>query len=389
MSNNLNILFVIGSLEIGGAENQMSILISHLHGHTCSCYVFVLQESGPLGDYFQKLDVPIYNGGLLQGDLLRAPWKLIRAECRLLMVMLRVKPVVVHSFLPLVTFMGALAGRIARVLLVVTSRRALATHQERHYVLRPLDLLANMLSHRVTVNSKAVWKDTINRDRIDPSKLVLIYNGIDPEPFEEADLQRKAVRKEMRIKPLEKAVIVVANLIPYKGHSELFVAAKEVLKHCPHTVFLLVGEDRGTERDLKKMAADLGIADNVRFLGLRNDIPQLMAASDLSVLPSHEEGFSNVILESMAAGLPVVATKVGGNPEAVLDGITGWLIPPRNPKELAVKIMDLVNYPVKARIWGERGRKRVKELFAAKKMVDEHLKLYQSATVSNNIIASS
>lgn len=377
MSNDLNILFVIGSLEIGGAENQMSILISHLHGHTCSCYVFVLQESGPLGDYFQKLDVPIYDGGLVKGDLLRAPWKLIRAEWRLLMIMLRVKPVVVHSFLPLVTFMGALAGRIARVPLVVTSRRALATHQERYYVLRPLDLLANMLSHRVTVNSKAVWKDTINRDRIDPSKLVLIYNGIDSVPFEEADLQREAVRKEMRIKPLEKAVIVVANLIPYKGHSELFVAAKEVLGHCPHTVFLLVGEDRGIGISLKEMATDLGIADNVRFLGLRHDVPLLLAASDLFVLPSHEEGFSNVILESMAAELPVVATRVGGNPEAIEDGVTGWLVRPGNPAAMAEKIIDLLGDPKRAKSWGQRGRNRVKEVFTVERMVEGHLRLYE------------
>ena len=130
-SNKPTVLFVIGSLEIGGAENQMSTLVSHLHGHICSCRVFVLQGSGPLGDYFRKLGVPIYNGGLLRGDLLRAPWKLIRAEWRLLKIMFRVRPVVVHSFLPLVTFMGTLAGRIARVPLVVTSRRALATHQER------------------------------------------------------------------------------------------------------------------------------------------------------------------------------------------------------------------------------------------------------------------
>jgi len=82
--------------------------------------------------------------------------------------------------------MGALAGRIARVPLVVTSRRALATHQERHFLLRPFDLFANRLSHRVTVNSKAVWKDTVSRDYIDPTKLVLIHNGVDVQPFDSA-----------------------------------------------------------------------------------------------------------------------------------------------------------------------------------------------------------
>lgn len=375
--NKHTVLFVIGSLEIGGAENQMTGIISHLHGQTCSCYVFVFQAGGPLGRYFHELGVPIYSGGLLKGDLLRAPWKLIRAEWRLLMLMLRLKPVVVHSFLPLVTFMGALAGRIARVPLIISSRRALGKHQERHFLLRPLDLLANRLSHRVTVNSKAVWEDTVDRDRIGPSKLVLIYNGIDPEPFEAAGPHREEVREKMGIQFFERVIIVVANLIPYKGHSDLLKAAQEVQKHIPKCVFLLIGEDRGIGRELKKMAIDLGIAAKVKFLGLRHDIPSLMAASDLSVLPSHEEGFSNVILESMAAGLPVVATRVGGNPEAIEDSVTGWLVPSRNPAAMAEKIVDLLDDPERAKSWGERGRNRVKEVFTIERMVERHLKLYE------------
>lgn len=377
MSNNSNILFVIGSLEIGGAESQMSALVSHLHGHMCSCHVFVLQERGPLGNYFQKLGVPIYHGGLLEGDLLRAPWKLIRAEWRLLMIMLRVRPVVVHSFLPLVTFMGALAGRMTRVPAVITSRRALGKHQERYILLRPFDLLANRLSHRVTVNSKAVWKDTVNRDYIDPKKLVLIHNGVDLLTFESAQPFREETRRKLGIESREKVVIVVANLIPYKGHGDLLEAAQEVLKHIPQAVFLLVGEDRGIGRDLRKMAIDLGIAAKIKFLGLRHDIPSLMAASDLSVLPSHEEGFSNVILESMAAGLPVVATRVGGNPEAVEDGVTGWLVPPGNPAAMAEKIIDLLGDPKRAKLWGQLGRNRVKQVFTVERMVEGHLRLYE------------
>jgi glycosyltransferase involved in cell wall biosynthesis len=138
-----------------------------------------------------------------------------------------------------------------------------------------------------------------------------------------------------------------------------------------------VGEDRGIGRELKKMAIDLGIIEKARFLGLRDDIPQLLAASDISVLPSHEEGFSNVILESMAAGLPVVATKVGGNSEAVIDGVTGWLVPPKNPDAMAEKIVDLLQDPQKARSWGEQGRKRVNKKFTIERMVQENIKLYE------------
>jgi len=227
------------------------------------------------------------------------------------------------------------------------------------------------------VNSKAVWKDTVNRDYIDQKRLVLIHNGVDSLAFESAWPLREETRTKLEIKSREKVIIVVANLIPYKGHSDLLKAAYEVLKRIPHSVLLLAGEDRGIGKDLKEMAIELGIADRVRFLGLRNDIPQLMAASDLSVLPSHEEGFSNVILESMAAGLPVVATRVGGNPEAVEDGVTGWLVPPGNPAAMAEKIIDLLGDPKRAKSWGERGRNRVKEVFTIERMVEGHLKLYE------------
>ena len=371
------ILSIVGSLEVGGAENQITTLISQLHGHKYCCHVFVLQQGGPLNQYLQELGVPIYDGGLKKGDLVKAPWKLIRTEWRLLRIIFRVKPVIVHSFLPLVTFMGALAGRMAKVPLVITSRRALGKHQERYILLRPFDLLANRLSHRVTVNSMAVWEDTIERDHIDPKKLVLIYNGVDLKTFDSASPFRKEVRKKLGIRSQEKVIIAIGNLILYKGHLDLLEAARKVLKHIPKALFLLVGEDRGIGRKLKRISIDLGIGEKLRFLGLRDDIPQLLAASDISVLPSHEEGFSNVILESMAAGLPVVATKVGGNSEAVIDGVTGWLVPPKNPAAMAEKIVDLLHDPQRARSWGKQGRDRVNKKFTIERMVQEHIKLYE------------
>jgi glycosyltransferase involved in cell wall biosynthesis len=151
------------------------------------------------------------------------------------------------------------------------------------------------------------------------------------------------------------------------------------LREVPEMRVLAVGEDRGIGPDLERQASELGIKGAVRFLGQRWDAPELLAASDLSVLPSHEEGFSNVILESMAASLPVVATDVGGNGEAIINGKTGWLVPPRNPGALAASIVDLLKDLPKARQWGERGRRRVRELFTVDKMVEEHLKLYSAA----------
>jgi glycosyltransferase involved in cell wall biosynthesis len=377
-----NALFVIGSLEIGGAEKQMQLLVGELHGRTHCCHVYSLQGGGPLKKWFEALGVAVFSGGLKKEDIARAPWKVVPAEWRLFRLVQELSPSVIHCFLPLITFMGALAGRIARVPLVVTSRRALGTHQRRHPVLRPLDHVAARLSHRITVNSQAVRDDMVRCENVDVSKLLLIYNGVDTRPFRAALSCLKDVRQDLNLKKTTKLMIVIANLIPYKGHLELLHAAKEVVERFPDALFLLVGEDRGIQKDLERDVVNLGIGQSVRFLGRRDDVPALLTASDISILPSHEEGFSNVILESMAAGLPVVATNVGGNSEAVLDGITGWIIPPEDPRALAAKIIDLLKDPDRAEEWGKRGRERVNQMFTVKKMVAAHLDLYANFDLS-------
>jgi glycosyltransferase involved in cell wall biosynthesis len=372
------ILLAIGSLDVGGAEKQMLALAGGLRGEGCDCRVFVLNGHGKLRTHLETIGVPVMSAWD-SGDQKRRPWRTAFAQLKLIETVMRYQPDVIHAFLPLVTFMGAVAGRLIKIPLVVTSRRALGTHQERFKLLRPLDLMANAWSHRVTVNSKAVWDDVIRRDRIDPRKLVLIYNAIDPAPYELAPLVRERKRQELGLKPEQIAVIVIANLIPYKGHSDLLHAAALALREVPGFRLLVVGEDRGIGRHLVRQAAALGIGSAVKLLGQRGDAPELLTASDLSVLASHEEGFSNVILESMAAGLPVVATDVGGNREAIVHGETGWLVPVRNPEALASRIVDLLKDPSRARQWGEKGRARVKKLFTVDKMVKEHLRLYESA----------
>jgi glycosyltransferase involved in cell wall biosynthesis len=373
------VLFAIGSLDVGGTEKQMVSLTMGLVRVGFECQVFVLNGHGKLRADLQAVGVPLISAWNC-GDQKRRPWRTGLAQLKLIDTVMRYKPHVIHAFLPLVTFMGAVAGRLCRVPLVVTSRRALGTHQDRYRLLRPLDLVANAWSHRVTVNSKAVLNDVVRRDRIDPHKIVLIYNAVDATPYESARQSREKMRRKLGLKPEEKAVIVMANLIPYKGHSDLLSASALALREVPEMRVLAVGEDRGIGPDLVRQASELGIRGVVKFLGQRWDAPELLVGSDLSVLASHEEGFSNVILESMAAGLPVVATDVGGNGEAIVDGETGWLVPPRNPQALAARIVDLLKDPPRARQWGERGRRRVTELFTVNKMVEEHVELYSSAS---------
>ncbi len=374
------ILFAIGSLGLGGAEKQMALLIKRLGRMNFNCHLFALEPFGPLKNHLIATGVKIHSGGYYSEKSWTAKiFLLIRAQLRLGRVIRKINPDIIHAYLPLTNFMGSLAGRISHVPMIITSKRALGTHQDRNRGWRVFDMASFRFSHYVTVNSKAVGADTIRRDRGNAAKIRLIYNGLNLEELTTMIANKREIREALQLDPIHKIVITVANLIPYKGHSELLKAAAMVIKRFSNSIFLLVGEDRGIQKGLEQQAQELGIGSSIIFLGQRKDIPDLMAASDISLLPSHEEGFSNVVLESMAAGLPVVATRVGGNPEAIMDGETGWLVPPGNPEELAMKIMDLLEDPEKAEKWGEAGKRRVKENFSDERMVDEHIKLYRKS----------
>ncbi len=145
----------------------------------------------------------------------------------------------------------------------------------------------------------------------------------------------------------------------------------------PSVRFLLVGRDAGAMETVRSRIAALGLERNVLPVGLRKDAARIAAAADFVVHPSHEEGFSNTVIEAMAAGKAVVATNVGGNPEAVVDGETGILVPPRDPVSLAAAIISLLREPERARSMGAAGRLRVCERFETGKMAGKMERIYE------------
>jgi len=155
-------------------------------------------------------------------------------------------------------------------------------------------------------------------------------------------------------------------------------AAARVVPTFPNVIFLLVGRDSGTMEATGARVRERGIGGSVRIVGGRTDVPDLLRTSDLFVHPSREEGFSNAILEAMAAGLPVVACDVGGNPEAVVDGETGRLVPSRNVAAFASAVAELLADPEKREAMGKAGRLRATERFSLDRMVGEMESLYES-----------
>lgn len=204
--------------------------------------------------------------------------------------------------------------------------------------------------------------------------VLVIHNGIDPENYRECD-DKDTLRKELDI-PIEQPVIgTVGNLYPVKDHKTLLRAAAMITTSFDGATFLIAGRGQLLE-ELQREAASLGIEKNIRFLGFRNDIPRLLHAMDVFVLPSISEGLPLSVLEAMAAGRPVVASDVGGIREVITDGVTGFLIPPGAPEKLADKLLTLLHRPHAAASMGLAGRARIQQYFSVQKMVREYAALY-------------
>jgi glycosyltransferase involved in cell wall biosynthesis len=225
----------------------------------------------------------------------------------------------------------------------------------------------------VVGNSRAVIRE-LSSEGIPRSKIQLIYNGIETST---AFPERSEARRALGIAPEALVGVVIANLIPYKGHSDLIEGLASVAQSFPSGWRVLcAGRDEGLQSKLENLAEARGITANIQFLGERGDVSTLLAAADYGVLNSWEEGFSNVILEAMSAGLPMVVTDVGGNPEAVLDQETGLLVPPRDPVALGKAVLNLAQDPDLRRRFGAAARLRVRREFSIERCVEAHESLY-------------
>jgi glycosyltransferase involved in cell wall biosynthesis len=290
-------------------------------------------------------------------------------------VLRRERPDIVHGFLFHGYVLGALAARMVRVPVVLASRRSLG-HFKRgkpHYAL--LERVVNPLTDLLIANSEGVREDVVRREGVPRDKVLVIHNGLDLRRFDvppDPELARQ-------LAPTRPVVAVVANLIDYKGHQFFLEAWATVLRQSPNAVALLVG-DGPLREEIQATVRRLDLGRSVRFLGTRHDVPAVLALADLVVHPSLQEGFSNAILEGMGAGRPVVATAVGGNPEAVRHEETGLLVPPADSAALAAAMARLLADPATARAFGAAGRARVAAEFELSRMTRQYAALYERLT---------
>ncbi len=370
MSAAPRVLLLTGSLGPGGTELAVVAMAEGLarRGRVAP-RVALLGTGGALG-------ARLAAGGIPVDELdIRGPLRRPAALRRLLSLgrLVREERVdVVHTFLFDADFYGMLAARRGRPRAIVTTRRALKSHRPGH--LRGYRW-TNRLVDRIVANSEAVRRFTIDVERAPAAKVVAIPNGVDTVRFAGGD--RAAARARLEVEEGEVLIGAVGTVKPVKGQAVLVEAMVPLLREDPRVKLVLAGTAAGTYAEaLARTAADAGVADRVLRPGPQGDVPGLLAALDLFVLPSLSEGMSNALLEAMAAGRAIVATAVGGNPECLEAGACGVLVAPGDAAALASAVRALLAEPARAAALGARAQERARSEYGLDRMLERTEALY-------------
>ena len=374
----IRIVYVVVGLEVGGTERQVTDLVLALDRTRFEPRVCCLGTGGPLELLLRKHDVPVEVVGLQRPRSfvhgLGSTPGLARGLARLWRILTRERPAIVHGFLYWSYTLGACVARAARAPVILASRRNLGHPRARQPVYRALTRLGNLATDLVIANSEAVRHQVLHSEGIAPERVIIIRNGVDVRRFR--CTPDPSLRTSLGLDAGAPLVGVTANLLDYKGHGYFLDAWRSLLGTHPRAQAILIGDGPLREEITGRIRA-LGLGGSVRLLGSRPDVPAILALVDMVAHPSLEEGFPNAVLEAMAAGKPVVATSVGGTPEAVVDGETGLLVPARDSGALAEGMARLLARPAEARALGEAGRRRVAERFGLEAMVQRHEALYE------------
>ena len=349
----------MSSFVPGGTENQMIELARRLDPHRFEVHVPCFHRKGPwlsrVADRAASMpEFPL--AGFRHPSTLGQMRAFIR-WCRERQI------AVFHATDIYANIFGLPAARLAGVPVRIANRREI--NPDKSTGLIALQRAGYACATRIVANSSAAAA-RVRQERVHPSRISVVPNGIDLSRYQ---------RRAPAVKP--RRVITVANLRQEKAHEVLIEAACKVLVQFPDAEFLMVGGGI-RQAELSKLIVARGLERQVQLLGHRDDVPTLLSGSDIFVLPSRSEAMPNGIIEGMAAGLPVVATRVGGIPELVTDGLTGTLIPVDDAPQLAAAIVDLMSNPARAAAFGAAGRRFIEERFSFDRMVAGFSDIYLS-----------
>jgi glycosyltransferase involved in cell wall biosynthesis len=366
-TGSLNVLIMTYKLAVGGAEN---IAVSIATGLDSTHYrpVFCCLRGGKLISKLQELNIPVYNIDKRVGLDLTLLFKLIRIIRKE-----RIDIIQTHSFSA--NLWGRIAGRICSVPVIIATEHTVASIKPTHHKI--IDKVLARFTDKIVAVSKNVRRSISKEEKISKEKTCTIYNGIDLQitPVDNLD----TVKQELNLStaPSRPVVVCIGRLEAPKAHIDLFKAASLVADEVPGVQFLIVGD--GSLRDeLVEYVRSNSLEQNIIFAGHRTDIGAILSISNIAVISSTREGFSISLLEYMAYSKPIVATDVGGNAEALVDGESGIIVDPGDYKALANSVVRLLKDKESMNSMGAKAFERYQTMFTRQKMLDCIESLYST-----------
>lgn len=379
----IKLLNVVPTLLCGGTENHFMTLSRALDPKRFDLRFACLRKWGPFVDELKARKIPLEEYRLATFRSVNA----LVQQARLARYVSRHAIDIVHTYSFYGNVFAVPPGRLA-------SRVVIASIRDRGPYLTPMQRRVQKhvcrLADCILVNAEAVRQWLLD-DGYDGSRIVVIPNGIDVSRFVATD--RAEVRRSLGVPEHARVVGVVSRLSRLKGIEQFLESAALIARSAGDVRFVIVGEQSPIKNleyldELSGLARGLGIGDKVIFTGLRSDVPAVLSALDVAVMPSLNEALSNVLLESMAAGAPVVATDVGGTSEALKDGVNGTLVPPSRPDLMAAAILQLLDAPPMAQRFGAAAKRTIDDRFSLDRMVQATESLYDRLLSSKPRVAA-
>ena len=357
----LRVVRVIGRLNIGGPAQHVVLLNRGLAELGYETYLVsgALRSGEKSMAYFAERhgQTPIEIPELVTDSYLGP--RDVQAVHALVKIIRRVRPHVVHTHTAKAGLIGRLAATLTRTPVVVHTYHGHVMHgyfpSWKSLLLRRIEAGLGLVTDRVIAVSSGVRDDLLRYRVANPSKIDVVPLGLDLTPFERADQHAGELRRELSIGPNTFLVAIVGRIAAVKNHSLFLRATARVAAKHPDTMALVVG-DGELRAATEQLARDLGLAERVRFLGWRRDLPCICADANVLVVSSDNEGTPVAAIEAMAAGCPVIATRVGGVPDLITDRQTGTLVPPGEPELLAQALPRSLEHPTETQQWAESAK---------------------------------
>ncbi|WP_420794783.1 glycosyltransferase family 4 protein [Desulforamulus reducens] len=292
---------------------------------------------------------------------------------------------ILHTHSSKAALVGRVAGIIARTPVIIFTVHNSIFYEEwsrlKKKIYSTVEKILARFTDRIITVSEALKQELLVKEDLSPTRLTTIYNGIEVEKFTtQSDLNE--IRQSFNIPESSMIIGTIARLAPQKGVSYLLKAASHLKEY--NVTFLVVG-DGPLRQELEQEVSERGLQNRVIFAGKRDNIPEILSILDIFVLPSVTEGLPLTILEAMAASKPVVATRVGGVPEAIVEGKTGLVVSPKDPEALAVALAGLLGERDRLNRMGQNGQKHASEKFTVNLMVEKTMDLYKQLLLEKKI----